>query len=235
MVADVGFLGAAGAGLADPSTHGMHSAHYGAQTMTDAKIHAVCGHGRCGSSLVMQMLAAGGMAVTGRWPSFEDGRVLLQYDPATFVAAFGGHAVKILDLHKFHLPAGPEYRFLWLDRTPSEQAASHVKLMRQVMGMAMTRAEARYTASRFAASYAGDRRRAWREMERLSPVPPARTSFEGILRDPAAAARFLAEWTERDLDIPAMVRAVIPRKPSCHPTMLEFDLIRAGHPDAAAE
>ena len=42
----------------------------------------ICGHGRCGSSLVMQMLAAGGVKCAGKYPDFEPDEVI----PARFSA-----------------------------------------------------------------------------------------------------------------------------------------------------
>lgn len=73
--------------------------------MSTPRITIVCGFGRCGMSLVMQTLDAGGMPVHDSWPAYEDAtahggnRALMDTLPAK--------AVKRLDRQ---LPSLPSFK-----------------------------------------------------------------------------------------------------------------------------
>ena len=87
----------------------------------------LCGSGRCGSSLVMQMLHAGGVEVVGHAPYFEPKETMWhQFNVEWLIKQTG--VVKLLDpipaLFKF--PPG-EYRTIWLTRNTKEQAKSILK------------------------------------------------------------------------------------------------------------
>ena len=43
----------------------------------------VCGHGRCGSSMVMQMLDAGGFPCFGEYPAYEPEEVGMKHGTAS--------------------------------------------------------------------------------------------------------------------------------------------------------
>jgi hypothetical protein len=90
----------------------------------------VAGQGRCGTSLVMQMLARAGVAVTGNAPTYEV--VPEETSPAYWRENFGGKAIKILDPHLKRPPFGLQYRAIWLDRNLEQQALSQVKLLKQL-------------------------------------------------------------------------------------------------------
>ena len=112
----------------------------------------VCGFGHCGSSLVMQMLAAGGHPVTGTWPDFEGSKAASASSAAEW-RAMDGRAVKVLDLHERPLPRGLAGRAVWLDRDPTQQALSQAKFLRWTMGIALDRHARRALAQ----SYRADR------------------------------------------------------------------------------
>src|SRR5271163_1780808 len=88
----------------------------------------VTGFGRCGSSLVMQMLHAAGFPVTGEYPSFE----CEEYHFGGVAPPAG--ASKILNLDCEAPPGGP-YRWIWLDRNPAQQVKSQAKLLRELGGV----------------------------------------------------------------------------------------------------
>ena len=90
-------------------------------------ITIVSGFGRCGSSLVMQMLEAGGMPCSGEYPAFEDeaGNLLLaDMLSLDYMQTLEGKAVKLLDPHRGKIPKGPEYHVLGCSRDYGEQARS---------------------------------------------------------------------------------------------------------------
>jgi hypothetical protein len=99
-----------------------------------APILLVCGFGRCGTSLVMQMLDTGGVPVIGRAPAYEE-----MVPPGAGVdywrENFSGRAMKLLDPQRHRPPAGLDYRILWLDRDFHQQALSQVKLLTDLSGI----------------------------------------------------------------------------------------------------
>lgn len=170
----------------------------------------VCGFGRCGSSLVMQMLAAGGLPCLGAFPAFEDDRAKAPMTPE-FSAACAGHAVKILDPQRIGLP--DRARVVWLYRNTSEQAKSFAKFLRMVAGMPVTRDERRGIERGFRQ----DERDA---MRAIAGRPTLALHFEQILWNPLRAAQQLAEFTGTPgFDAAAAARAVLPRPPRCMPGM----------------
>lgn len=181
----------------------------------------VSGFGRCGSSLVMQMLRAGGFPVTGQWPAFEDDRMMpvREVDNAVDLTPFAGKAVKILDPHRFTIASPLPPRAIWLDRNHREQAKSHVKFLRLVLGLQPPANAAKL----FADSYKKDRDDALAALFRVSEGVQA-MAFEHILANPANAARVLCRIVQRDLDLEAMAQTVIRRKASCYPGLLELEM-----------
>src|SRR5437868_14126670 len=90
----------------------------------------VCGFPRCGSSMTMRMLDAGGLPpISGSSPgSYE--LAGLDNLSARATGDFIGHAVKLLDFVQWYgvegLPAVP-WRFVWLHRDHRQQARSFSK------------------------------------------------------------------------------------------------------------
>lgn len=183
----------------------------------------VCGLGRCGTSLVMQMLGAGGMPVTGPWPSFEDRAAVAALGDVD-LAPFGGDlAVKVLDPHRHRLPS-TGVRSIWLDRSPREQARSQVKLLSATEPMVATRRE---TIRAFEASIKKDRLKGLRAVSRGGAV--LRLAFEDIIRWPWDAAIEIRDFVGKPLYVDSMADAVRPRPTWCAPDIdLEMTLMREG-------
>lgn len=189
--------------------------------MSDRPNLFVSGLGRCGTTMVMTMLDAGGFPVTGPRPSYEPaerwrgGRPDMDWLPAQ-----GGRAVKWIDpTHHFTLPGRLTQRpvIILMERNPREQARSQVKLL-SMTGMK------------------GLGRRAEKAIERSikKDVPPMRAhlrnsaivygiDFEDILENPFWAARKLGRLVAHhygaDFDDEVAARVVIPRHPSCAPDL----------------
>lgn len=190
--------------------------------------YLICGFGRCGSSMVMQMLHAGGIQCVGDWPDFEAPGIetvaaMLRGGPL----ALNGAAVKILDAtsrHDFDLPKrGTGYRALWLDRNPDQQARSACKFMAATNSFPPgNRQHQRALRAQLAKSYTDDRAMCITRLHRICGQQPLILSFENILRDPARIASKLAAWTGRQLDERRMAQQVVPRTPNCLPGMLEL-------------
>lgn len=183
-------------------------------------ITLVAGLGRCGSSLVMQMLAAGGMATVGTFPDFEieDVAHLLPSEPRRWVDLCAGKAVKLLDPQRCRPPVGPDYHAIWLRRDATEQGRSMLKLI----GLPDTRENRR----RMAGSIRRDGPRAKLALIAANAHHHGilEISFEAIILDPTAAVRDIADYLGRDLNRGAMLACIRQRPAWCLPDMLEHRL-----------
>lgn len=196
--------------------------------MSEKPVIVVCGLGRCGSSLTMQMLAAGGLSCTGKYPAFEDDRAGLQKPiDREWFHTLGGQAVKVLDPHINRIPAGEHVRVIWLSRRPSEQCASIIKMMVHLEGAPEPNNKQR---KRLLEALAKDTREGIRTVRELSSVFMV-MNFEVILAQPLNMANAIAHYLRdiQELDVFAMAKVVRPRSPLCAPDMsMEINLMRKG-------
>lgn len=173
----------------------------------------VAGLGRCGSSLTMQMLQAGGMDCVGTFPDFEEQPAVDgPFDPA-WLAACAGKAVKILNPQWCGLPAEVPGMVIWLDRDAREQARSQAKFAHLVAGMPRAN---RQHVLRWERGLAFDRARA------VSALPPSwrrlTLRYEALIERPRMACAGLAAFLSPywpSLDVEAMRRAVRKGDASC--------------------
>lgn len=178
---------------------------------------AVCGFGRCGSSMVMRMLDVGGIPPVA-------GSASVSYELRTDAQAsltaddLDGRAIKLLDviLHERGCPcewpaAKADWRIIWLDRNHQEQAKSTVKLLNAISGRPLPTDSAR----RLAQSYGPDKPRALRRLRMLGPVYCM--SYEAILADPIKQATNLRDFLRPDFDLIESASAVVvqDRHPAC--------------------
>lgn len=188
-------------------------------------IVVVTGFGRCGSSLVMQMLDAGGYPVYGGrygYPAYEADEVTSLPDASRWLAAAEGKAVKILDVHRHTPPRGRRYRWIWLDRDPEQQARSQLKFGFFMFGV---ETDLETAVPKFTESYRGDRPQCWRVMERLGgEILTLR--FEELLSDPEGTAAKLGAFLRSGFKVESASTVVRSRPSDCLPYLLELQLIR---------
>lgn len=181
----------------------------------------VCGFGRCGSTMVMTMLAAGGLPpVDGSSPGcyeVSDLAHIFKLGPAYFA----GRAVKLLDSVLYYgVPLASEWRFVWLDRDPKQQARSQVKFISPFVTALPDGA-----AASFAASYGRDRPAALGALRRHGEVTVLR--YEDMLANPRKGAKRLRAVFP-DLDIDAATAVVHRRDGACRPDLsVEIALTKA--------
>lgn len=171
----------------------------------------VCGFGRCGSTMLMQMLAAGGVP----WaPGSAPGSGELPDARAAWSIDLDGSAVKLLDVVRLYgLPPAPAWRFVWLDRNPVQQARSHTKFLR-----GLRQPVPPGTERRFAASYTRDRSRTLQRLRAGGPVLVM--AYERVLADPGGAAVRLGDWLQwPGFDAAAAAGAVHRRRSACRPDL----------------
>lgn len=188
-----------------------------------APVTIVTGFGRCGSSLAMQMLSAGGMPCAGEYPAFELS-VAAGPQNLSWLSDYQGRAVKILDPQYHQWPMKVPFRFIWLDRDRNEQSKSSLKFL-QFNGVPVN--SNRATRRSIARSFYKDRPKCMQVFKSLTNQNPLFVLFEAILAGPKVVADVLSNFVGGGLDTEAMAKVVIPRGPKCLPGLLELELLQA--------
>jgi hypothetical protein len=149
----------------------------------------VAGLGRCGTTLVMHMLAAGGVPCFGKPPGYEDPRVNHRPIPSALFGELEGAAVKVVNPHLSIVPTDAEVIVIWLDREPMQQARSQAKFYSAVGHRpGFDRPQLR----RLRRMLLKDRRTARRALAHCEIVEWLDLTFEGLLAQPERCARKMA-------------------------------------------
>lgn len=166
----------------------------------------VCGLGRCGSSLTMQMSHVGGLKVGGIPPYYE-GLPAGADITAAWAEEHAGGAWKWLDVHRGSLEAGANVVAVWCDRNVHEMAQSQVKFARIKWKL---RGPSSIKPLKMALE--ADRRASLRI---LKDVPLHTMWFEKTLKDPQMAAERLAAFLgEHGIELDAEAAASVVRRRS---------------------
>lgn len=187
----------------------------------------VAGMGRCGTSLMMQMLHAAGVPCVGEWPAFEtDASAIGSFEPLAF-ASRTGQAIKLIDPANLKIGDMPNHVVIWLDRDSREQAKSQVKFAQLSVGrLPNTRLAIR-------AMEAGLRKTRSRHRSRVgipSVCPHIDVRFENLIEAPHVTAGEISDFLGRHgwggLDARIMASQVRRRSPQCYRGFLEAELLR---------
>lgn len=191
-----------------------------------APVLFVAGLGRCGTTLVMTMLDAGGFPVAGPRPAYEPSEHWPGLKPdMDWLNAQGGRAVKWLD--PTHAPTLPEDLdrtpvVLLLERDPRQQALSQIKLVAEPADLPARRLRSKWTRS-----IVRDMPVLAARLKRQAPL--YRLRFEAILADPGKAAETLGRIVTaefgRPFDVETSRQVVIPRSPRCAPHLRMEEMI----------
>lgn len=175
-------------------------------------VTVVSGLPRSGTSMLMQMLAAAGLAVqtdAGRAADednphgyFEDERVKRLGQDAAWMAQAQGKVIKVVAPLIPFLPPGLQYRVVMMERDLDELLDSQATMLQR-----RGRAGARLTRERLKASYAQQLAHA-QAVLRARGVPCLMLAYREVMADPAAAAERLAAFLGGALDTAAMRGAV---------------------------
>lgn len=185
----------------------------------------VSGLTRCGSSLTMQMLHAGGMPI-----SCDQGNESISGEHATQLDALrvlslgqaDGMAIKCLDPHHFPIPPNRPYIILWCCRDFSEQAKSIAKFMGAVLGVKINRNGVKAISK----SLPSETNECLKKLSKLGPIYKIR--FEDTIRTPEVVANSIATAVKEvaTLDVSKMPKVIIQRDPKNYIGFLEMDLIK---------
>jgi hypothetical protein len=176
-------------------------------------ITIVSGLPRSGTSLMMQMLAAGGMPILSdgeRQADVDNPRGYLEWerikqlpkDPAC-IAEAESKAVKVISLLLLSLPEGHEYRVVFMQRPLAEVLASQ-EVMLHHRGTAKPGADASVIAAAFEKNLRAVN--AW--LDSKPYVETLRVSYHDVLHDAEGIGRKISQFLGIGLDIEAMARQV---------------------------
>jgi hypothetical protein len=176
-------------------------------------ITIVSGLPRSGTSLMMQMLAAGGMSILSdgeRVADVDNPRGYLEWerikqlpkDPAC-IAEAEGKAVKVISRLLLSLPEGHEYRVIFMQRPLPEVLASQEVMLRN-RGTAKPGVGNAVMAGLFEKELRAVN--AW--LDSKAYVKTLRIPYQDVLRDAEAIAQRLTEFLGISLDVEAMSHQV---------------------------
>ena len=176
-------------------------------------ITIVSGLPRSGTSLMMQMLAAGGMQILSdgeRQADVDNPRGYLEWerikqlpkDPAC-IAEAEGKVVKAISLLLLSLPEGHEYRVIFMQRPLAEVLASQDAML-QHRGTAKPGTDASVVSSAFEKNLRAVN--SW--LDSKAYVKTLRVSYHDVLREPEDIGKKLTEFLGVSLNVEAMARQV---------------------------
>lgn len=175
------------------------------------KIIIVSGFPRCGSTMMMRMLYAGGLDTIGNKVAFEDNRATFIGKKDYWLSEAQGKAIKILDMHRQVLPDEFEYKIIWMKRNYTEQGKSNVKLLRMMAKIDVPN----MAYKKFADSYPAEEKRFLQKMKERN-IEYAIFEFEKILNNPILYSLSIRDFLELEqLDWAKMAGIVKMRDPKC--------------------
>jgi hypothetical protein len=177
-------------------------------------ITIVSGLPRSGTSLMMQMLGAGGMTLLTdfeRKADEDNPRGYCEWEPAKLLPKqperiddAEGKAVKVISQLLLSVPPGRDYKLIFMERPLPEVLASQDEMLRRrgtvdsIGHDAMTRAFTKHLSEVAA----------W--LEKRTDVPICRVGYRKTLTTPREISEEVHAFLGIDLDVNAMVREVDP-------------------------
>jgi hypothetical protein len=172
-------------------------------------ITVVSGLPRSGTSLMMQMLVAGGMPALSdgeRHPDTDNPRGYLEWerikqlptDPGC-IAEAEGKVVKVISRLLLSLPAGHEYRVVFMQRPLPEVIASQDQMLRR-RGTYKEGAD----PAVISAAFEKHLREVYAWLDSRTYLKTLRIPYHEVLSQPKQIGKQVAEFLQIDLDLDAM-------------------------------
>lgn len=176
-------------------------------------ITIVSGLPRSGTSLMMQMLVAGGMTALSdgeRQADTDNPRGYLEWeriktlpnDPAC-IAEGEGKVVKVISKLLLSLPAGHEYRIIFMQRPLAEVLASQDQMLRRRGTYKEGANPALITAA-----FEKHLREVYAWIDARPYAKALRLPYHDVLRQPKEIAQKLVEFLEQPLNVEAMTQQI---------------------------
>jgi hypothetical protein len=184
-------------------------------TLPNPPITIVSGLPRSGTSLMMQMLVAGGIPALSdniRTPDADNPRGYYEFERAKQIKAdkawlsdAQGKVVKMVHLLLLDLPMDRRYDIVFMRRDPQEVVKSQ-----SVMLARSGKAGAALPPEKLIAVYAQQIAKVQAFLAQNACVRVLEVSYNDLIRDPASAARTISGFLQRPMNTDAMVGAVDP-------------------------
>ncbi len=177
-------------------------------------ITIVSGLPRSGTSLMMQMLAAGGMLLLTdleRKPDIDNPRGYCEWEPIKLlpkqpnrIDEAEGKAVKVISQLLLSLPRGRNYKLIFMERPLPEILVSQDEMLKR-RGSTESIDHALLTSA-----FRGHMKAVVAWLENRTEIPVCRMGFRKVLSDPTASAQMVCDFLGLDLNVEAMAREVDP-------------------------
>ena len=181
--------------------------------MNSNPIILVSGLPRSGTSLMMQMLANGGLEVVTdnvRSADTDNPRGYFEFEPvkrtkddASWVTSSRGKVVKMVSQLLYDLPASERYQVIFMERDLDETLASQEKMLSR-----LNKASAPRDAMKRSFEMHLAKLHQWLKTQTHFAV--LNVSYNSVIADPAACAHSIAQFLGRDLDVERMAASVDP-------------------------
>jgi hypothetical protein len=180
---------------------------------TDSEIIVVSGLPRSGTSLMMQMLSAGGIEIVTdaiREADYDNPRGYLELErvkkikqDSSWLPEARDKAFKMVSQLLYDLPPGERYRVIFMERDLDEVLASQEKMLVRLGRPAAPRERIK---SAFQTHL--EQLDVW--LAKQPHIGLLRVSYNELLADPIAHSQRICEFLERIMDVDAMAAAVDP-------------------------
>lgn len=177
-------------------------------------ITIVSGLPRSGTSLMMHMLAAGGMPLLtdqARQPDTDNPRGYCEWEPAKLlprdpnrIDEAEGKAVKVISQLLLSLPRGRNYKLIFMERPLAEVLASQDEMLKR-RGSTELVDHALLTGA-----FRNHMRQVVAWLEHREDIPICRMGYRKVLSNPSGSAETVRDFLELDLNVEAMAREVEP-------------------------
>jgi hypothetical protein len=172
-------------------------------------ITIVSGIPRSGTSMMMQMLAAGGLPVLSdnlRMPDADNPRGYFEWEPAKklltqpeLIAQAEGKCVKVISQLLFALPAAHEFQILFINRDLAEVLASQAEMTRR---LGTTVAGLDPAVLRTALQAHLQQVKAW--LGNRKGVRVLELDYSAVVSEPEIACQAISQFLNTTLDLAAM-------------------------------
>jgi hypothetical protein len=192
----------------------MNSGRRETESMSvESEIIVVSGLPRSGTSLMMQMLAGGGIEIVTdaiRTADCDNPRGYQEFErvkkikhDSSWLPETRDKAFKMVSQLLYDLPPSERYRIIFMERDLDEVLASQEKMLERLGRPAAPREPMK-------AAYQShlDRLDSW--LAQQSNMRVLRISYNALIEEPVAQAQRVCEFLERIMDLDAMVSAVDP-------------------------
>jgi hypothetical protein len=177
------------------------------------EIIVVSGLPRSGTSLMMQMLASGGIEVLtdnlreadtdNPRGYYEFERVKKLKEDSSWVPGARGKAVKLVSQLLLDLPKDQRYRVIFMQRDLDEMILSQEKMLQRLGREAAPREEIKK-------AFTNHLNRLHRWLDQQPNMAVLRIPYADVLADPEDATRRISEFLGGEVDPAAMARAIDP-------------------------